>query len=110
MPESEPSCKFDASRTWIKFHNLRDTCLTWMALRGDDPMRIQWRGGHTDFRTTQGYLAAGQNLGRGVGQPFPPLPAELLVPVGTDDGSTAWRRRASVDQIVDQKKTKPQNL
>lgn len=68
----------DPARDWFKFHNLRDTCLTWMALRGDDPIRVQWRGGHTDFTMTQRYIAAGRNLGARVGEVFGPLPASLL--------------------------------
>ena len=58
-------------RLVLRFHDLRHTCLTWMAVRGDDPMRIQWRGGHTDFATTQGYIAAGKNLAANFGAPFP---------------------------------------
>ena len=70
----------DEMRAPIVFHNLRDTCLTHMAVRGDDPLRIQWRGGHTDFKTTQGYIAQGRNLAPAFGQAFPPLPPGLLGP------------------------------
>ena len=38
----------------ITFHDLRATGLTWMAIRGDDPLKIQQRAGHADFNTTQG--------------------------------------------------------
>ncbi len=73
----------DPLRAPITLHRLRDTGLCWMAVRGDDPLRIQCRGGHTDFRVTQGYIAASRNLGPGFGTPFPPLPKCLLehVPV-----------------------------
>ncbi len=47
-------------------------------MRGDEPLRIQWRGGHTDFSTTQGYIAAGRDFGAGFGAPFPALPAALV--------------------------------
>jgi len=72
----------DPTRLPLWFHHLRDTCLTWMAIRGDDPNRIEWRGGHTDFKTTQGYMAEGRRVGslrvfRTVG-PFPALPLAAL--------------------------------
>ncbi len=73
----------DAMRLPLRFHGLRDTCLTWMAVRGDDPIRIQFRGGHTDFKMTQAYISAGRNLGVGAFRtpPFPRLPPEVLVRV-----------------------------
>ncbi len=58
----------------IVFHDLRDTGLTHMAVRGDSPIAIQWAGGHTDFKTTQGYIARGQVEARRIGEPLPPLP------------------------------------
>jgi hypothetical protein len=36
-----------------------------MAIRGDDPLRIQRRGRPTDFTTTQRYIAEGRVLGAG---------------------------------------------
>lgn len=72
----------DPQRLPMWFHHLRDTGLCWMAIRGDDPLRIQWRGGHTDFKTTQRYIAQGRMLADGGGfrscAPFPPLPASLI--------------------------------
>jgi len=72
----------DPSRLPMWFHHLRDTGLTWMAIRGDDPLRIQWRGGHTDFRTTQRYIAQGRMLADGgafkAHPPFPPLPRPII--------------------------------
>jgi integrase len=62
----------------ITFHDLRDTGLTHMAVRGDSPTVIQWTGGHTDFKTTQGYIARGQTERRRVGEPLPPLPSGLF--------------------------------
>ncbi len=100
----------DPLRAWMRFHNLRDTCLTWMAVRGDDPMRIQWRGGHSDFRMTQAYIAAGRNVGASFGAPFPSIPDALLVKAVLDE-STAERRRAReacgrvVQPISDQTRT-----
>jgi integrase len=62
----------------IVFHDLRDTGLTHMAVRGDSPILIQWAGGHTDFKTTQSYIARGQTERRRIGDPLPPLPPDLL--------------------------------
>ena len=35
----------DATRKRLRFHDLRSTGLTWMAIRGDDPLKIQQRAG-----------------------------------------------------------------
>jgi integrase len=69
----------DAARAPIKFHNLRDTCLTHMAKRGDDPLRIQWRAGHTAFAMTEKYIAEAKRLPASFGWSLPPLPASMLV-------------------------------
>jgi len=62
----------------ITFHDLRATGLTWMANRGDDPLKIQQRAGHTDFNTTQGYIRRAKAVREGFGQPFPSLPDTLF--------------------------------
>ena len=49
-----------------------------VACRGDDPLRIMQRAGHSDFKTTQGYIRVAENLSAGFGSPFPDLPPELL--------------------------------
>jgi integrase len=71
----------DATRRALRFHDLRSTGITWMALRGDDPMKIMSRAGHDDLETTMKYIRAAEVLGAGsnIGPPFPPLPASLLV-------------------------------
>jgi hypothetical protein len=66
----------------IVFHDLRDTGLTHMAVRGDSPIVIQWAGGHTDFKTTQGYIDRGRVEARRIGEPLPGLPTTLLDPSG----------------------------
>ena len=43
----------DATRKQLRFHDLRSTGLTWMAIRRDDPFKIQQRAGHTSFAMTQ---------------------------------------------------------
>jgi hypothetical protein len=60
------------------FHDLRDTGLTHMAVRGDSPIAIQWAGGHTDFKTAQGYLDRGKVEARRIGSPLPPLPPGIV--------------------------------
>ncbi len=62
----------------LTFHDLRATGITWMAVRGDDPLVIQQRAGHEDFATTQGYVRLAETLREGFGEPFPELPLELL--------------------------------
>ena len=59
---------------------VRDTGLTHIAVRGDPPIAIQWAGGYTDFKTTQGYTDRGRVEGRRIGAPLPPLPPELFDP------------------------------
>src|SRR5262249_31950037 len=39
----------DATRKNITFHDLRATGITWMAIRGDEPLKIMQRAGHEDF-------------------------------------------------------------
>ena len=67
------------SLTW---HDLRATGLTWMAVRGDDPLKIMQRAGHERFETTQGYIREAENVRDGFGEVFPPLPGSLLDPTG----------------------------
>ena len=69
---SDETCKA------ITFHDLRVTGITWMAVRGDEPLRIMQRAGHTSFETTQGYIREAENLRAGFGTVFPPLPTSRL--------------------------------
>jgi integrase len=74
----------DKTRKPLTFHDLRGTCATWLAIRGEEPLKIQRRLGHTDLATTQGYITAAEAVGVGRLDVFPPLPAgvvhELLSP------------------------------
>jgi integrase len=64
----------DETRKAITFHDLRATGITWCAARGDDPLRIKQRAGHSSFSTTEGYIREAENLGASFGTVFPPLP------------------------------------
>jgi hypothetical protein len=62
-----------------------------MAVRGDDPLKIQERAGHTDFETTQGYIRMAEGLREGFGEVFPPLPPELLESTGVGEVDHEFR-------------------
>ena len=49
------------------------TLATWQAVRGDGALKIQRRAGHTDFKTTSGYIATAEAVREGFGEPFPVL-------------------------------------
>ncbi|MBI2395951.1 MAG: tyrosine-type recombinase/integrase [Deltaproteobacteria bacterium] len=68
----------DATRKWITFHDLRATGITWMAIRGDDPLKIKGRAGHTSLATTEGYIREAEQVRAGFGHVFPALPPALL--------------------------------
>lgn len=44
------------TRKNITFHDLRATGITWLAVRGDEPLKIKSRAGHSGFGTTEGYI------------------------------------------------------
>jgi len=68
----------DATRKPMTFYDLRATGITWRAIRGDEPLRIQRAAGHTGFDTTQGYIREAESVREEFGEVFPMLPAELL--------------------------------
>jgi integrase len=57
----------------MTFHDLRSTGITWMAVRGDEPLKIQQRAGHKHFDTTQRYIREADSIREGFGIPFPSL-------------------------------------
>lgn len=63
----------DETRKALTWHDLRATGITWTAIRGDDPLHIQHRAGHTSFSTTQGYIRQAEAVREGFGDVFPPL-------------------------------------
>jgi integrase len=68
----------DETRKRLRFHDLRGTGLTWMAIRGDDPLKIQQRAGHRTFEMTQKYIRTAEAVGEVIGAVFPPLPESLV--------------------------------
>ncbi|MDB4931662.1 MAG: hypothetical protein JWM10_4146 [Myxococcaceae bacterium] len=67
----------DRTRKNMTFHDLRATGITWMAVRGDAPIKIQRCAGHKSFATTDGYIREAVVVSDGFGSPFPPLPRSL---------------------------------
>ena len=68
----------DATRKALTWHDLRATGLTWMAVRGDDPLKIKQRAGHSTFSTTELYIRQAEAVREGFGDVFPTLPDSLL--------------------------------
>ncbi len=71
----------DETRTQLRFHDLKASGVTWMALRGDDPHRIMHRAAHRSFSTTQGYIREAEAVRDGFGEVFPALPESLILSV-----------------------------
>jgi hypothetical protein len=85
----------DATCKRLRFHDLRGTGLTWMAIRGDDPLKIQQRAGHTSFEMPQKYIRTAEAVGEVIGAVFPSLPACLL------SAANGLANRPSDPQAVD---------
>jgi integrase len=68
----------DATRKALTFHDLRATGITWMAVRGDDALKIMQRAGHAGFDTTRIYMREAENLSHAFGEVFPALPVDLF--------------------------------
>jgi hypothetical protein len=88
----------DTTRKAITFHDLRATGLTWMAIRGDQPLRIMQRAGHESFATTQLYVREAEAIRDGFGEVFPPL-TPLLEPSPTGDRSKIGPRRRDLERL-----------
>jgi integrase len=62
----------------IRWHDMRATGLTWLAVEGRSATEIRDIAGHTQTSMTDRYMrAAGVLRGGRFGAPFPPLPPEL---------------------------------
>lgn len=74
----------DETRRPLSWHDLRHTGITWRAVRGDEPLKVQRAAGHSDLRTTQRYINEAQTFeDTGTfGEPFPPLDLAALLPFG----------------------------
>lgn len=68
----------DETRAPVTFHDLRATGITWRAIRGDDALKIQRAVGHRSLATTQRYIREAEVIGANIGEPFPPLPLDLV--------------------------------
>lgn len=66
------------TRKHLTWHDLRATGATWMAVRGDDPLKVMQRCGHRDFGTTQTYIREAEAIREGFGEVFPALPEGLF--------------------------------
>ncbi|WP_437662664.1 hypothetical protein [Sorangium sp. So ce1182] len=77
----------DATRKPITFRDLRATGVTWMAIRGDEPLKIMGQASHAAFVATQRYVREAEQLAGRFEAVFPPLPASLLGDDGHDDPS-----------------------
>jgi integrase len=82
----------DRTRKQITFHDLRATGLTWMAIRGDDAIKIMRRAGHENMETTMGYVREAENLVHPPGEVFAALPAELVSPGESPEGPSRWAK------------------
>jgi len=73
-------------REWMVMHGCRHTGVTWMAVRGDEPLMIMARAGHADIKTTLSYVNRAALIRKAYGTPFPSLPKALLKRVGIGRG------------------------
>lgn len=83
----------------IDFRSLRDSGITWRFLAGERESVIQREAGHEHISTTLGYAKEVHDKRGRYGEPFPPLPAELVGAVQppdppTDPGDVTKRRDA----------------
>lgn len=79
VPADDPQVKR------LRWYDLRATGLTWRAVRGDSPVKIQRGAGHTEPKTTGGYIRQADSLNPAFGEPFPALPVELLSTAPVND-------------------------
>jgi len=68
----------DATRINLRWHDLRASTVTWMAVRGETAEKIMQRVGHEDWDTMKKYLRTAEALAVAFGEVFPALPPGLL--------------------------------
>jgi integrase len=77
----------------MDFRSLRDSYATWLALAGVPDKRIQRRLGHASNTTTDRYIKAAEAFDvAAIGEPFPPLPPDLLAQPLAQPSPTKRRR------------------
>ena len=86
--------KRTATTIWMTFRGWRDTGITWACIAGVDIAKIQARAGHETLSTTMGYVKAAESLDAGFGQPFPPLPDDLVGEAESSRQSSPMRNPA----------------
>ena len=69
----------EKARKPLGWHDLRATSATWLAVRGEEPLKIMQRLGHKNFATTMLYVREAEQLREGFGVAFATLPDRLLV-------------------------------
>lgn len=87
-----------ATQKNLRWYDLRATGITWMAIRGDDPLKIMSRAGHADFKTTQIYIREAEQVREGFGTVFPPLPSEIIGPKPPVEFRQEFRQSGEIEQ------------
>lgn len=98
------TCTDAPPREWMRMHDVRTTGITWMAVRGDEPMMIMARAGHADLKTTLGYVSRAALVRRSYGQVFPPIPHALVVEAATESATSARNADESAEAHGNRKK------
>jgi hypothetical protein len=84
-------CETTSVSRQLRWHDLRATTMTWLALDGATPTMIRDIAGHTQTAMTDRYMRAAAILRGGrFGQPFPAIPASL----GRASGPGLGQRRS----------------
>jgi hypothetical protein len=86
----------DRMRIHLRYHDLRGTAASWMAMRGDSETDIMERLGHWSFSTSLGYIRRGRQLARAFGDVFPPVPECLLRTPATANRSALSQARETM--------------
>ncbi len=91
--------KGTATSKQLRWHDLRATGATWLAVRGDEPLKIKQRCGHQTFGTTELYIREAEAVRDGFGEVFPPLPQALLGSVESSGESSEGGPDPSEEQL-----------
>jgi len=85
----------------IRFHDLRATGITYMAIRGDSDQDVRERAGHADFETTLLYIRRGHLAlsSAEIGRPYAALPACVLGESSSGGGESSQKSSFSDDSI-----------